>query len=80
MRIMAKYYTHVRIQKMTELLVLTKDEAKQFLSNLVSNKTISAKIDRLQDIITFQQKQSPQEILNEWSVNLNSLITIFNQK
>jgi 26S proteasome regulatory subunit N5 len=80
MRIMAKYYTHVRIQKMTELLVLTKDEAKQFLSNLVSNKTISAKIDRLQDIITFQQKQSPQEILNEWSVNLNSLMTIINQK
>ena len=79
MRIMAKYYTRVRTQKMAELLDLTKDEAEQFLSNLVSNKTISAKIDRLQDIVTFQQKQSPQEILNEWSVNLNSLMTIINK-
>ena len=76
MRIMAKYYTRVRTQKMAELLDLTKDEAEQFLSNLVSNKTISAKIDRLQDIVTFQQKKSPQEILNEWLVNLNSLMTI----
>jgi len=79
MRIMAKYYTRVRTQKMAELLELTKDEAEQFLSNLVSNKTISAKIDRLQEIVTFQQKQSPQEILNEWSVNLNSLMTIINK-
>jgi 26S proteasome regulatory subunit N5 len=79
MRIMAKYYTRVRTQKMAELLDLTKDEAEQFLSNLVSNKTISAKIDRLQDIVTFQQNKSPQDILNEWSVNLNSLMTIINK-
>jgi len=58
MRIMAKYYTRVRTQKMADLLDLTKDEAEQFLSNLVSNKTIIAKIDRLQDIVTFQQKKN----------------------
>ena len=73
---MAKYYTRVRTQRMADLLDLTKDEAEQFLSNLVSNKTISAKVDRLADIITFQPKKSPQEILNEWSFNLNSLMTI----
>ncbi|CAF4902930.1 unnamed protein product, partial [Rotaria magnacalcarata] len=39
---MAKYYTRVHTQKMAELLDLTKDEAEQFLSNLVSNKTINA--------------------------------------
>jgi 26S proteasome regulatory subunit N5 len=76
---MAKYYTRIRTQKMAELLDLTKDEAEQFLSNLVSNKTISAKIDRLEEIVTFQQKKSPQDILNDWSVNLNSLMTIINK-
>ena len=79
MRIMAKYYTRVRTEKMAQLLDLTKDEAEQFLSNLVSNKTINAKIDRLQNIITFQQKKSSQEVLNEWSINLNSLMTIINK-
>ncbi len=76
---MGKYYTRVRTQKMAELLDLTKDEAEQFLSNLVSNKTINAKIDRLQDIITFQQKRTAQEILNDWSINLNSLMIIINK-
>ncbi|CAF0852410.1 unnamed protein product [Adineta steineri] len=78
-RIMAKYYTRVRTEKLANLLDLTKDEAEKFLSDLVSNKTINAKIDRLQNIITFQQHKSPQEILNDWSVNLNSLMTIINK-
>ncbi|CAF4730056.1 unnamed protein product, partial [Rotaria sp. Silwood2] len=43
MRIMAKYYTRVRTQKIAELLDLTKEEAEHFLSNLVSNKIINAK-------------------------------------
>ena len=64
---------------MADLLNLNKDQAENFLSNLVSNKTVSAKIDRLQDIVTFQQKKSPQDILNEWSNNLNSLMTIINK-
>ncbi|CAF1099955.1 unnamed protein product [Adineta steineri] len=78
-RIMAKYYTRVRTEKLANLLDLTKDEAEKFLSDLVSNKTIIAKIDRLQNIITFQQHKSPQEILNDWSINLNSLMTIINK-
>jgi len=57
MRIMAKYYTRVRTEKMAELLDLTKEEAEQFLSNLVSNKTVDAKIDRLQGIVNFIQKK-----------------------
>ena len=79
MRIMAKYYTRVHTERMAQLLDLTKDEAEQFLSNLVSNKTITAKIDRLQNIVTFQQNKSPQDTLNEWSFNLNSLMTIINK-
>ena len=76
---MAKYYTRVRTEKMAQLLDLNVDEAEQFLSNLVSNKTINAKIDRLANIITFEQKKSPQDILNQWSNNLNSLMTIINK-
>ncbi|CAF3090743.1 unnamed protein product [Rotaria sp. Silwood2] len=79
MRIMAKYYTRVRTRKIAELLDLTKEVAEHFLSNLVSNKIVNAKIDRLQDIVTFQEKKSPQEILNEWSTNLDSLMTIINK-
>lgn len=79
MRIMAKYYTRVRMEKMASLLDLNLDEAEQFLSNLVSNKTIVAKIDRLSNIVTFEQKKSPQDILNQWSNNLNSLMNIINK-
>jgi 26S proteasome regulatory subunit N5 len=76
---MGKYYTRIRTERMAELLDLTKDEAEQFLSNLVSNKTINAKIDHLQNLIIFQQNKSSQEILHEWSINLHSLMVIINK-
>lgn len=79
MRILAKYYTRIRSEKMAQLLDLSVDEAEQVLSNLVSNKTIHAKIDRLANLITFEEKKSPQDILNQWSNNLNSLMDIINK-
>lgn len=78
-RVISKYYTRIRTEQLANLLELNKDQAEEFLSNLVSNKTISAKIDRLEQVITFQQKKSAQDILNEWSFNLNSLMTIINK-
>ncbi len=46
----------VHTQKMAELLELPKDKTEQFSSDPVSNKTISVKLDRLQHMVTFQQK------------------------
>lgn len=78
-RVISKYYTRIRTEQLADLLDLNKGQAEEFLSNLVTNKTISAKIDRLEQIITFQQKKSAQDILNDWSSNLNSLMTIINK-
>ncbi|CDQ86323.1 unnamed protein product [Oncorhynchus mykiss] len=49
-RIMAKYYTRITMKRMAGLLDL---------SNLVVNKTIYAKVDRLAGIINFQRPKDP---------------------
>lgn len=54
-------------------------ETEEFLSSLVVNKTIHAKIDRLIGIVTFEKKKDPNDILNEWSNNLNTLMTTINK-
>jgi 26S proteasome regulatory subunit N5 len=43
---------------------------------LVVSKTIYAKIDRLAGIISFQRNQDPNEVLNEWSGNINDLLEL----
>lgn len=51
-------------------------ETEAFLSNLVVNKTIFARMDRPAGIITFTKPQNPTVILNEWSNSIHSLLDL----
>lgn len=78
-RVMAKYYTRIRIQRIAELLDLSVNETETFLSNLVVNKTVQAKTDRPAGVVYFTQKKDPSDILNDWSNNLSSLMQLVNK-
>ncbi|XP_032789586.2 26S proteasome non-ATPase regulatory subunit 12 [Daphnia magna] len=77
-RIMAKYYTRVTMQRMAALLDLSVEETEEFLSNLVSSKTVTAKVDRLDGVVHFQtsQTQDVNAVLNNWSSGLASLMDL----
>ena len=75
---MAKYYTRISTKRMANLLDLTEDETEEFLSNLVTNKTVSGKIDRLAGIVTFESQKNINEVLNDWSHNLSNLMKSIN--
>jgi len=73
-RTMAGYYSRVTYQRLTQLLDLPANEAEKFISDLVTSKSIFAKIDRPQGIITFNKRKNPNEFLNEWSGNVGELL------
>ncbi len=79
MRVMAKYYTRIYTKRMSNLLDLNDEETEEFLSNLVINKTISGKVDRLAGIVTFESQKDPNEMLNDWSNNLTTLMNSINK-
>ncbi|GBL97052.1 26S proteasome non-ATPase regulatory subunit 12 [Araneus ventricosus] len=78
-RIMAKYYTRITLKRMAELLDLNEAETEEMLSNLVVNKTVWAKIDRLEGVVSFSQLKDPSEVLNDWSHNLNKLMQLLSK-
>jgi len=45
-RVMAKYYTRIKISRIAQLLDLSVAETEEFLSTLVVSKTVQAKTDR----------------------------------
>ena len=75
-RIMAKYYKRIKLQRMSQLLNLSTDEAEEVLSYMVVKKTIWAKVDRLEGIVNFSAQKHPNETLNDWSRSLNTLMTL----
>lgn len=78
-RVMAKYYTRITLKRMAQLLDLPVDETEEFLSNLVVKKTIEAKTDRPDGVVCFSQNKDPDEILNEWSNHLSTLMQLVNK-
>jgi len=75
-RMMAKYYTKIRLTRMAKLLALTEAETEDCLSEMVVAGTVSAKTDRLEGIIDFTEQQDPLENLNSWSSNTNKLMDL----
>ncbi|KAF4592363.1 26S proteasome non-ATPase regulatory subunit 12 [Ophiocordyceps camponoti-floridani] len=73
-RVVAKYYTRIQMKRLTELLDLTEDETEKYISELVTSKTVYAKIDRPARVVSFAKPSSADDVLNEWSHNMKNLL------
>lgn len=76
-RIISKFYSKIHTQRLADLLHLNAEAAETFTSKMVSTKTITAKIDRIDNIITFSQ-QVPEntDILNNWTHDISDLLNL----
>ncbi|RDA84847.1 hypothetical protein CP532_2071 [Ophiocordyceps camponoti-leonardi (nom. inval.)] len=73
-RVVAKYYTRIQMKRLTELLDLTEDETEKYISELVTSKTVYAKIDRPARVVSFAKPSDADDVLNEWSHNMKNLL------
>jgi 26S proteasome regulatory subunit N5 len=73
-RVIAKYYTRISIGRLCQLLDLDEDETEKYISELVTQKTVYARIDRLARVVNFAKARGPDEVLNEWSSSMRGLL------
>lgn len=73
-RVVAKYYTRISVGRLTQLLDLTEEETEKYISELVTSKTIHAKIDRPARLVNFAKPRDADDVLNEWSSDMKSLL------
>ncbi|KAL2037891.1 hypothetical protein N7G274_009366 [Stereocaulon virgatum] len=73
-RVIAKYYTRIQMHRLTQLLDLDEEETESYISSLVTAKTVYAKIDRPARVVTFAKTRDADEVLNEWSGSMKSLL------
>ncbi|MCJ1479990.1 hypothetical protein MMC06_000144 [Schaereria dolodes] len=73
-RVIAKYYTRIKMPRLTQLLDLDEEETESYISQLVTAKTVYAKIDRPARVVSFAKTRDADEVLNEWSGSMKSLL------
>mmetsp|Transcript_15674 Transcript_15674/g.53497 ORF Transcript_15674/g.53497 Transcript_15674/m.53497 type:complete len:499 (+) Transcript_15674:237-1733(+) len=72
--VVAKYYRCVTLKRLSELLDLTVPEAEKQLGDMVSEKAVTAKIDRPAGVVTFKAKADADGLLNGWASSLEKLL------
>ncbi|CAN6655368.1 26S proteasome regulatory subunit Rpn5p [Trichomonascus vanleenenianus] len=73
-RVVSKYYTRIRMNRLTSLLDLSEKETEEFLAKLVTQGTIYARINRPERVVTFAKPKDSNDVLNEWSHNIATLL------
>jgi 26S proteasome regulatory subunit N5 len=73
-RVIAKYYTRITFPRLTELLDLSEEETEKYISDLVTKKTVFARIDRPARVVDFEVRRGPDEVLDEWSGSMKGLL------
>ncbi|CCD22365.1 proteasome regulatory particle lid subunit RPN5 NDAI_0A02070 [Naumovozyma dairenensis CBS 421] len=74
LRVISQYYSRITLERLDELLDLTESETETFISDLVNQGIIFAKVNRPAKIVNFEKKQNSSELLNEWSSNVDQLL------
>lgn len=75
-RVIAKYYTRITFSRLCSLLDLSEEETEKYISDLVTKKTVYARIDRPARVVTFEVKRGPDEVLDEWSSSMKGLLQL----
>lgn len=87
-KVFATYYERAYLSHMSEFLDINVDETEKHLCNLIINKSIKAKIDRLTGIVSFNQKHftcdnihrqthlQQDNILKDWLHQISTLMDV----
>ena len=64
------------MKRLTALLDLPQQQTEETLSRLVVSGTIWARIDRPAGIINFRNKQTAEDVMNNWSSDMQKMLSL----
>ncbi|KIP12555.1 hypothetical protein PHLGIDRAFT_97969 [Phlebiopsis gigantea 11061_1 CR5-6] len=73
-RIIAQYYTRIRLSHLTTLLDLSAQQTEDTLCRLVVSGTVWARIDRPAGIVNFREARTAEDVMNDWSSDMSKLL------
>lgn len=74
LRVISRYYSRITLPRLNELLDLNEAETESFISDLVNQGIIYAKVNRPAKVVNFERPKHSSELLNEWSENVDQLL------
>lgn len=75
--VIARFYSKITTERLTELIGTDNiKETEDYVSRLVTNATISAKIDRLDNVVNFGKREELGDVLNTWGASVEHVLQL----
>lgn len=75
LRVVERYYCRINIKTLSKLIGVPEERAEQELCDMVVNKRIAAKINRLEWQVTFKKaNKSTEGVLENWNTDIRTLL------
>eukprot|EP00924_Labyrinthula_sp_SR-Ha-C_P007979 snap_masked-scaffold_41-processed-gene-2.75-mRNA-1 protein AED:0.32 eAED:0.32 QI:0/-1/0/1/-1/1/1/0/495 len=75
-KVVSTFYSRIKLDRVASMLLLEAKTVEEFVSKMVNEARLEAKIDRPNGIIRFGRKKSPDEILDKWSGDVSHLLQL----
>lgn len=75
-RVVAAYYTSIRVSRLCSLINVSQDELESFLSDMFASGDIAVKIDRPAGVINFSSIRPTEAILSDWSSDIAKVLNM----
>lgn len=72
--IISQYYSKISLHRLGELLCLSPEETEKHLSDSVTAKKVTAKVDRPAGLVDFTAKKDADWLLNSWVGKIDKLL------
>jgi 26S proteasome regulatory subunit N5 len=79
LRIIEKYYDRVSLDRIAKLIGVDTETAEAELCEMINNKLVFAKVNRLDSLIDFRKKKNENETLNDWRFDLHKILDLVDQ-
>lgn len=77
LRVIEKYYSRIRLSRLAELVGVSHQRAEQEICDMVVKKLVSAKINRLEGVVAFNQKRrTANEQLSAWNNDIKTTLEL----
>ncbi len=64
----------MRLERLSQMVGVSADRAEVEIGDMVVNKRLFAKINRLAGIVVFQKNKFTNDTLNEWNYDIRTLL------
>lgn len=65
----------MRLLRLSNLVGVSQERAEAEIGDMVVNKRVSAKINRMQGIVVFTKAKFTNDLLNEWNYDIRSMLS-----